>query len=195
MRKYEEEHYLLDNIKDKIYPWIKEELVDHQVLNGKNISIKDTPVISFIGDLKIVFVIHRDNDTYEIIKDNMLPPECDVESLYHIACENLVRDVKFVISQTLYGGFGIIADGYHEASALCFQYIWQMCADKLEDDLIIMVPAKDTVLFLPAGNKEKLPQMYEYAKEAYKRNLDKISVKPLVYLRERKELTVYEETN
>lgn len=178
-----------------IYPWVKETLTDVQVINGKHISEEDTPMIAFVGDLKIVFVRHNGNDEYEIVKDDMLPADCDIEALYHTACENLVRDVKFVISQTLYGGFGIIADGYHEASSLCFQYIWQMCADKLQDDLIIMAPAKDTVVFLPMKEKDKLPQMLLYAGQAYERNQDKISMKPLLYLRERKELTTYEETN
>lgn len=80
MHKYEEERYLFKNIKNKIYPWIKERLVDYQALNGKYISPKDTPNVS-------------------------------VEDIYGIACENLVRDVKFVISNTMYGGFRIIADG------------------------------------------------------------------------------------
>ena len=38
MKKYEEEHYLMENIKDKIYPWVKYELRDSHALNGKNIS-------------------------------------------------------------------------------------------------------------------------------------------------------------
>ena len=59
MRKYEEEHYQYDKIKDKIYPWVKNELTDQQALNGKNFSEKDTPVIGFAGDLKIIFVIKR----------------------------------------------------------------------------------------------------------------------------------------
>ena len=121
MKKCEEEKYLLENIEDKIYPWVKESLIDHHVLNGKNISPADTPLISFVGDLMIVLVIHRGNDSYEILKDNMLPEGCNIEELYHKACQNLARDVKFVISQTLYGGYGIIADGYHEASSLCFK--------------------------------------------------------------------------
>ena len=29
MRKYEEKRYLFENIKDKIYPWVNETLVDH----------------------------------------------------------------------------------------------------------------------------------------------------------------------
>ena len=103
MMKYEEEHYLYENIKDKIYPWVKESLVDHKALNGKYISDKDTPIVSFAGDLMVIFVIERDKDTYEILKDNMLPPDTDMELLYHTACENLARNVKFVIGHTIFG--------------------------------------------------------------------------------------------
>jgi len=192
MRKYEEERYLFKNIKDKIYPWVKESLVDHEALNGKYISPKDTPIVSFVGDLMIIFVIERSEDTYEILKDNMLPPDIDMEMVYHVACENLARNVKFVISNTMYGGFGILADGHHEASSLCFKHIWSVCVDKLQDDVIIMVPAKDMVLFVPAGNQKMVDAMYQYGLEAYERNKDKISTKLLRFTRRDKELMVYE---
>lgn len=191
MRKYEEEHYLFENIKDKIYPWVKESLVDHEALNGKYISPKDTPIVSFVGDLMIIFVIERGEDTYEIIKDNMLPPDIDIEALYNIACQNLANNVKFVFSNTMYGGFGIIADGHHEASALCFKHIWSVCVDKLQDDVVIMVPAKDMVLFVPASNQKMIEAMYAYGLEAYKRNTDKISTKLLRFTKQEKELVVY----
>ena len=103
MKKYEEEHYKFEKIKDCIYPWVKGELRDSKALNGKNISEKDTPVIAFVGDLKIIFAIKRSEDSYEILKDNMLHPEVEIEELYHTACENLVRDVEFLIGNTWYG--------------------------------------------------------------------------------------------
>lgn len=192
MRKYEEERYLFENIKHKIYPWVKETLVDYKALNGKYISPKDTPIVSFVGDLMIIFVIERGEDTYEIIKDNMLPPDLDIEALYQIACENLAKNVKFVISNTLYGGFGILADGHHEASSLCFKHIWSVCVDKLQEDVIIMAPSKDMVLFVPAGNQKLLEDMYAYGLEAYNRNKDKISTKLLRFTKREKELVVYE---
>ncbi len=192
MRKYEEEHYLFENIKHKIYPWVKETLVDYQALNGKYISPKDTPIVSFVGDLMIIFVIERGEDTYEIIKDNMLPPDLSIEELYQTACENLAKNVKFVISNTMYGGFGILADGHHEASSLCFKHIWSVCVDKLQEDIIIMAPAKDMVLFVPAGNQKLLDDMYAYGLEAYNRNKDKISTKLLRFTKREKELVVYE---
>lgn len=192
MHKYEEERYLFKNIKDKIYPWVKETLVDYKALNGKYISPNDTPIVSFAGDLMIVFAIERAQDTYEILKDNMLPPEISIEEVYRIACENLVRDVKFVISNTMYGGFGIIADGHHEASALCFKHIWSLCVDKLQDDILIMVPAKDMVLFVPASNQEQVNAMIQYGLEAFERNKEKISKAVYRFTKDTKELLVNE---
>lgn len=191
MRKYEEDHYLWDNIKSRIYPWVKESLIDHQALNGKYISDKDTPLIAFVGDLMILFVIQREGETYEILKDNMLSPEIDIENLYHIACENLVRDVEFVISHTWYGGFGIVADGVHEASSLCFKHIWNVCAEKLDDDIAIMAPAKDIVLFVPASDETLIEKMRSFGEEAFSRSKDKISKTIFVYTKEGKELLVY----
>lgn len=192
MKKYEEEHYRFENIKDCIYPWVKGDLRDSGALNGKSISEKDTPVIAFVGDLKIIFAIKRNEDSYEILKDNMLPPGMDVEMLYHTACENLVRDVEFVIGNTWYGGFGIIADGIHEASSLCFKHIWQVCVDKLKDDLLIAVPVKETVLFVPASNQEAVEKLKEDAKNGYRGGTDAISESLFLFSRERKELVVYE---
>lgn len=40
MKKYEEDRYLFENIKDHIYPWVKKELTDPKALNGKGISEK-----------------------------------------------------------------------------------------------------------------------------------------------------------
>lgn len=192
MKKYEEEHYKYENIKDKIYPWIKKELKDTHALNGKNISEKDTPVFVFVGELKIILVIRRGEESYEVMKDNMLPPDIGLEEIYHTACENLVRDVEFVIGNTWYGAFGIIADGIHEASSLCFKHIWQVCVDKLKDDLVIMVPSKDTVLFAARGQKEAVEKMIDHGKQSYAAETEPISDKVFLFSKDRKELTAYE---
>lgn len=193
MKKYEEDRYLFDNIKDHIYPWVKKELTDAKTLNGKGISEKNTPVVSFIGGLSIIFVIKRNEDVYEVLRDNMLPPGCDVEALYYVSCENLVRDVEFVIANTWYGGFAILADGWHEASSLCFKHIWQVCVDKLKDDIVIMAPTRETVLFAPAAQKEAVGKMLLHGEQAYDQAGDKISKELMLFSKDRKELTVYED--
>ncbi len=193
MRKYEENRYILEEIKDQIYPWVKGELADTKALNGKYISEKDTPVVSFISGLRIIFVIKWGEDVYEVLKDNMLPPDCDVESLYYTACENLVRDVEFVIANTWYGGFAILADGWHEASSLCFKHIWQVCVDKLKDDLVIMAPTRETVLFAPASNEKAVAKLIEHGEQTFEQTKDRISTRLMLFTKDRKELTEYED--
>ena len=192
MDKYEEPHDKWETIEDQVYPWIKNELTDTQALNGKHFSEKDAPVVVFLGELKIIFVIKRNADVFEVLKDSMLPPGCDIEDVYRKACENLVRDVEFVIGNTWYGAFAVLADGHHEASALCLKHIWQVCVDKLKDDLIIIAPAKDTVLFAPAGQPEVVKKMEDHAKMAYDQSEDQISLEKLRFLADRRELVIYE---
>ena len=192
MEKYEEPHYKWETIEDQVYPWIKNELTDTQALNGKHFSEKDAPVVVFLGELKIIFVIKRNADVFEVLKDSMLPPGCDIEDVYRKACENLVRDVEFVIGNTWYGAFAVLADGHHEASARCLKHIWQVCVDKLKDDLIIIAPAKDTVLFAPAGQPEVVKKMEDHAKMAYDQSEDQISLEKLRFLADRMELVIYE---
>ncbi len=193
MEKYKEERYLFENIKDSIYPWVKEELGDSKALNGKYISEKDTPIVSFINGLSIIFVIKRNEDVYEVLRDNMLPPDCDIEALYYTACENLARDVEFVIANTWYGGFAIVADGWHEASSLCLKHIWQVSVDKLKDDLVIMAPTRETVLFVPASQKTAVGKLMEHGEQAYEQEKDRISKKLMLFSRDRRELTAYED--
>ena len=193
MRKYEENRYILEEIKDQIYPWVKGELADTKALNGKYISEKDTPVVSFISGLRIIFVIKWGEDVYEVLKDNMLPPDCDVEALYYTACENLVRDVEFVIANTWYGGFAILADGWHEASSLCFKHIWQGGVDKLKDDLVIMAPTRETVLFAPASNEKAVAKLKEHGEQTFEQTKDRISTRLMLFTKDRKELTEYED--
>lgn len=191
MKKYEEEHYQYENIKEQIYPWIKDELMDSHALNGKRLS-DSTVAVSFIGDLKILFAVKRGEDSYEILQDNMVAPDVDIEQMYHAACENLVRDVEFVIGNTWYGAYGIIADGIHEASSLCFKHIWDVCVDKLKDDLVIMVPSKDTVLFAPAAQEKVVKEMMDHGKKAYEAAKDRISERVFVFSQSGKELSLYE---
>ena len=80
-------------------------------------------------NLRLYLFIKRNADVFEVLKDSMLPPGCDIEDVYSKACENLVRDVEFVIGNTWYGAFAVLADGHHEASALCLKHIWQVCVD------------------------------------------------------------------
>lgn len=192
MKKYEEEHYLYEKIKDKIYPVIRNHFYDRDALNGKQLSGKDTTAVQFAGDMLILFAIQRGEESYEILKDAMLPPEISVEELFETACVNLARDVEFVIGNTWYSAYAIIAEGKYESSALCLKHIWKVCVEKLKEDLVICVPARDTVFFAPVSQTRVVEKMKEDCRKAYEGTQYPVSRILLQYSMKEGKLTVYE---
>lgn len=176
----------------RIYPWVREIPEDEEGWRREGYSPEDTPLLSFVDGLMTVFVVHQGEDSYEILKDSMVPDGVSTEMLYQTACENLARDVEFVFSNTLFGGFGVIADGIHEASALCLRHIWETCTQKLEDDVLILVPARDMLLFAPQSDERAVRSMIQFAEQGWMQSRCRVTKKQYRYSRERKELTIYE---
>lgn len=181
-----------ESYKTKIYPWIKEIPKNEKEWEQESYSSEDTPLLSFVEGMMAVFVIQNGEDSYEILKDPMVPAGVSTEEIFRLACENLVRDVEFVFSNTLFGGFGVIADGIHEASALCLRHIWEVCTEKLQDDVLIMVPSRDLILFAPKGDEQAVQGMIRFGEQGWEQSTHRVSRKIFQYSRERKELTLYE---
>ncbi|HIW22135.1 MAG TPA: hypothetical protein H9887_08985 [Candidatus Dorea intestinavium] len=156
------------------------------------LSPKKGPVISLVGDLEIIFEILDKDNKKTLVRYDMLEENVDVLELYHQACEKLVKEVEFVVANTLFGGFAILADKAHESSSLCFQSIWTTCADKLEDDLLIMVPTTDIVIFAPKAQEEVVEKMIIQGKSNYLEASNKVSPAVFIFTREEKELKSYE---
>ncbi len=176
---------------DRIHPWVRQGRRDKLLENGRRFSIKEIPVISFIGELEILLVDTQE-EKYRILKEEQIPSDVTVEELYGRSCENLARDVEFVIANTMYGGFSILADGIHEGSALCFRHIWETCAEKLEDDLLVLFPAKDTLLFAPLSHTAAVEGIREHSRRAYFHSREKMTQQEMIFIRDRKELALYE---
>lgn len=117
-----------DQIKDKIFPWIK--VVYKADENSPNstqiIELKDEeqPILqNWLGNLVIFYVIYE-GDKYNIILNRDLPKQISIEELHDIATSNLSRDVEFKFHETVFGGHGLIAGGNHEAGSLTLAGIW-----------------------------------------------------------------------
>lgn len=178
--------------KNRVYPWVREIPGSSKEWEKEEYSPDDTPLLSFVDGLMVVFVIQQDENKYEILKDSMIPQEITTEELYGTACENLARDVEFVFSNTLYGGFGVIADGIHEASALCLKHIWEVCTEKLQDNVLIMAPSRDLLLFAPESDQKTVQAMIHFGNQGWEQSKYKVTKKLYRYSKDRKELTIYE---
>lgn len=169
---------------EKIFPWVICGDRDERLNNGVPFS-EDVPMIAFVGELRIVFVIEV-GGSYFVLKEHEIPKGMSVEELYQTSCKNMAQEIEFVIGNTMYGGFAIMADGIHEGSSLCFKHIWEVCGEKLEDDLLICYPSRDTVVFAPLSNQQAVEGVLEHCKRAYFHSKEKISEQKMLFHYEKK---------
>ena len=66
-----------------------------------------------------------------------------------------------------------------------------MCVDKLQDDIIIVVPSRETVLFAPAGQTDVIKKMIDHAEKSFEVDGGAITKQIYVFTKAGKELKVY----
>lgn len=155
----------------KIYPWVKVFFDDEDPRNTPvqvDLIDEETPILKdWLGDLKILYVVDIDN-SFQVILKRDLPKEISDEQLHKIAVNNLNRNVEFKLVDTGFGGHGLIAGGDHEAGSICIPDIWNWVAKYLNDNLIVGIPAKDLVLFVPESDEDKIANLKIFIHEIFK---------------------------
>ena len=184
--------------KDKIYPWIKvvyepEEDVPNstQVIE---LSEEDSPVRkTWLGNLDVFYVIDE-GDSFNIILNRDMSTDLTLEQLHEIAITNLDRDVEFCFNETVFGGYGLVARGDHEAGSLCLDGIWHWCADQLNDNLVVAVPAKDMIMMVPVSDNEKIIKLKEFVTEFFKDGERLLTKQLYLFDREQNTWTIWGQT-
>jgi len=161
-----------DEIKDKIYPWIKVVYEpDEEVPNStQEIELKDEeqPIMqNWLGNLAIFYAVDE-GEQFSLILKRDLPQNISIEDLHEIATTNLDRDIEFTFNETGFGGHGLIAGGDHETGSLTLTGIWEWCADQIKDNLIVAVPAKDLIMMVPENDKVKVNSLKNFVTEIFK---------------------------
>ena len=149
----------------KIYPWVKVMLADNELSSDEKVmelDEQDSPIIlNWLGDLIITYVFDL-GDSFRLIQARDLPDDVTKHKLHEIAVSNLSRDIKYVLRETNFGGYLLIAGGDHEAGAICSPGLWKWIAEHLGEDLIVAIPAKDVVLILGQKDTDKLEAFKEF---------------------------------
>jgi len=161
-----------DEIQTKIYPWIKVVYeADEDVPNStQEIELKDEeqPIMqSWLGNLAIFYAVDE-GDQFSLILKRDMPQNITIEELHDIATTNLERDIEFTFRETGFGGHGLIAGGNHETGSLTLTGIWQWCAEQIQDNLIVAVPAKDLVMMVSENDKDKIASLKNFVTEIFK---------------------------
>ena len=77
----------------RIYPWVREIPGDAAGWEKEGCSPEDTPLLSFVDGLMTVFVIQKEEEVFEILKDSMLPEGMTPEEIYRTEYTRQVRCV------------------------------------------------------------------------------------------------------
>lgn len=161
-----------EDIKDKIYPWIKVVYEPGEEVPNSTLEIElskeESPVHqTWLGNLAIFYAVDE-GDNFSLILDRDMPTDLTLDQLHDLSIINLDRDVEFRFNETVFGGYGLIAGGDHEAGSLCLDGIWHWCADQLQDNLVVAVPAKDMIMMVPASDNDKISKLKEFVIELFK---------------------------
>ena len=124
--------------------------------------IMDSYIICYIQDMGNVF-------TY--IDYDKLPEGLSVEEMNNKAFENLSRDIRYRYEESKISGiFGVLCGGDFEAEVLLFDGAWKNIADEFGDDLMIVVPTKDMVMFTKASDKKLCKELLNRGRELFDSN-------------------------
>ncbi|GAA3954391.1 DUF1444 family protein [Chitinophaga oryziterrae] len=159
--------------KDEIYPWVKV-LMDDNTSETAATELKlvgeNTPVYrKLLGDLAIFYVVDN-GDNFRILLKRDLPKHLTEEALHQIAINNLEKNIKYKLHKTNFEGYGLIADGNHEAEAICLPEIWDWLSGHFDNNLIVAVPAKDLIMMVPANDTDKISNLKIAVYETFKNN-------------------------
>ena len=193
---------IFSEIKAQIYPWIKLSLQDEPENEGvihqqgepgnKGVTYRiDLPKKPFLADLLIFFAVDM-GDRFELLQTSHLPEDMTVDELYALAVNNLSEKVEYKLTSTNFGGYGLLAGGDHEAGALCLDYLWHFCAERIGESLIIAVPAKDMVLMVGQSQTEALAQMKQVSADILQTGDRTLTTHLFRYDAEKGEFSVFE---
>jgi uncharacterized protein YtpQ (UPF0354 family) len=162
----------IDEVTDKIYPWIKVMYEPGETIPDSKHEITfdddDQPIKqTWLGNLSIFYVVDT-GDKFTLIQKRDLTDVWTINKIHEVALTNLDRDVEYKFTKTNFGGHGLIAGGDHEAGALCMTGIWEWCSETIDDNLIVAVPAKDIVMMVPEKDIEKIDKLKEMVTDIFK---------------------------
>lgn len=108
----------------------------------------------FIGDMVKVYAIDYPDRVAYVTTDNLAGAGVTIDAVKKAAFANLAT--KLAQTQILNNGPGymVITDGFYESSMLLDDALWADIAVQLGDDIVMIVPSRDVVVFGAAGNPD-----------------------------------------
>jgi uncharacterized protein YtpQ (UPF0354 family) len=160
---------IVETHREKIYPWVKVTISDEDNSPPEMIFTEaNSPVKrNWLGNLIILYVADM-GDRFQVILQQDLSENITEESLYEIAVNNLSNNIEFKVYETNFGSQGLTAGGDHEAGSICLPGIWDYLAGEHNDNLIVAIPSKDLIAFVPETDSNNIDNLKIFVHEVFK---------------------------
>lgn len=113
-----------------------------------------------VGDLWTILGVDLPESTKTLTAKMLAPLTLDKRELIRVGLENVERMLGPMQFSPYGGCFTLSCENIDYAStALLLDYVWEQAANLIEGDLILAVPARDTVLFTGSANARVLQQL------------------------------------
>jgi len=179
-------------IKNDIYPWAKKSFSESF---DETAIVLDMPEKALIADLIVLFVVDR-GDIFHVLQQEDIPADITIDDLYALAVKNLQNNITFRLTPAKCSGvYGLLADGNHEAGALCLDDLWEDCAKHIGENLLVAVPSKDVVLMVGQSQTDALKEMKKIALEIVKDGDGTLTEHILLYDIVQKKFTIFSVLN
>lgn len=150
-----------EQLKPHIYPYLRPANTPSYIrfdAAGKNIDIP-LPSVPFHAATKIFFV-EDTGSSFRVVQQSAVPQSVGALGLLNIAVQNLVKNVKFEVRATKFGGYAFVGNPNHISSFILIKSLWKELAKRVNDNLIIAIPVREAMIFIPEKKKDELlPQL------------------------------------
>jgi len=132
---------------DIIYPVVRHESFAEGIASVK---LHFEP---FMGDMILVYAIDYP-DYVAYVNDDSFEGGLDIDDMRAAAVENLQTKIDIAAVEQNGAFFFLTADGFYESSMVLDAALWDNIAEQMGEEIAMIVPARDTVIFTFASNVE-----------------------------------------
>ena len=146
-----------EELKPRLYPFLRPANTPPFLrfeTAGRAIDIP-LPCIPFHAATRIFFV--EDTGTsFRVLQKTAVPESVSLLELLNLSIRNLVQNVRFDVRATTFGGYILVGNPNHVTSYILVKNLWKDLAKRLDDNLIIAMPVREALLFIPEKKQEEL---------------------------------------
>lgn len=120
-----------------------------------------------VSGLVVLFAEDSPSNIRYVDRGSLEKTEVDLATIREKSIENLLRKLPEIEIQGSDGLYMVVADGNYDASLLLVDEIWSSTNFQVDGEIVVSIPARDTLLVSGTKNVKQLAQLIKLSKEIY----------------------------